>query len=210
MGSCHVCAPSWDRIDRCAYEFLLLFILRGQPASVSSGRLEVAYALMRGSRLLLVLLVALGLAVALLTLSRLRAPTPTITERPPAPVPETPKPPLQADAEGYYVPGYNFTVDRFRFVRLTLRPEAFVTIAQTATGTDQEMGCDEAIIKADAVHLRCDYSRVGTITIDGRFLTRLATTHLDAPVLSAVVTVRTPSGEILYRARDSFVWHPAE
>jgi len=166
---------------------------------------------MRRTRLLLLLvLLAVGLALALVALRRLRAPAPTITKPPPAPVPEARKPPLQADAEGYYVPGYSFTVDRFRFVRLSLRPEAFITIAQTATGTDQEMGCDEALIRADTVHLRCDYSRVGTITIDGKFLTRLAATRLDAAVLSAVVAVRTPSGEILYRARDSFEWHPPE
>jgi len=164
----------------------------------------------RGRLLLLIVLIALGLAVGLLTVSLLRAPTPTVAERPPAPVVETRKPPLQADAEGYYVPGYSFTVDRFRFVRLSLRPEAFVVIAQTATGTDQEMGCDETLIRADTVHLRCDYSRIGIITIDGKFLTRLVTTRFDAPVLAAVVAVRTTSGEILYRARDSFVWHPAE
>jgi hypothetical protein len=51
---------------------------------------------------------------------------------------------------------------------------------------------------------------VGTVTIDGKFLTRLATTSLDTAVLSAVVTVRSGSGEILYSARDSFVWHPGD
>ena len=80
----------------------------------------------RGRLLLLIVVIALGLAVGLVTVSLLRAPTPTVAERPPAPVVETRKPPLQADAEGYYVPGYSFTVDRFRFVRLSLRPEAFV------------------------------------------------------------------------------------
>jgi hypothetical protein len=51
---------------------------------------------------------------------------------------------------------------------------------------------------------------VGIVTIDGKFLTRLATTSLDTPVLSAVVTVRSASGEIVYSARDSFVWHPGQ
>ncbi len=35
--------------------------------------------------------------------------------------------------------------------------------------------------------------------------TGLATTLLDTPVVSAVVTVHAPSGEV-YSARDSFVW----
>src|SRR5205823_15010006 len=107
-------------------------------------------------------------------------------------------------------PGYRVTVERFRFGRLSFCPEAYVAMTRSATGTDQERGCDETLIRADTVHRRCDYSRVGIITIDGKFLTRLVTTRFDAPVLAAVVAVRTPSGEILYRARDSFVWHPAE
>ncbi len=72
------------------------------------------------------------------------------------------------------------------------------------------MPCFEAQITAQNVHLRCDDPKVGTVTIDGKFLTRLVTNRLDAAVVSAVVTVRTGSGEILYRARDSFQWHPAE
>jgi len=38
----------------------------------------------------------------------------------------------------------------------------------------------------------------------------LATDRLDTAVLSAVVTVRSGSGDIMYRARDSFKWHPAD
>ena len=164
----------------------------------------------RSRLLLLIVLLALGLAVALFTVSRLRSPTPTIAERPAAPVVETRKPPLQADAEGYYAPGYRFAVNRFRFAGFSLRPEALVTFAQTTAGIEQPAACLEALIRADTVHLRCDSPQVGTVTIDGKFLTRLATTSLDTPVLSAVVTVRSASGEIVYSARDSFVWHPGQ
>ena len=110
------------------------------------------------------------------------------------------QPPLQADAEGSYVPGYPFTVNGFRFTGFSLRPEALVTFAETI------VACSEAQISAQSVHLRCDDPQVGTVTIDGRFLTRSASNRLDAAVLSAVVTVRTGSGEILYSARDSFRW----
>jgi hypothetical protein len=85
-----------------------------------------------------------------------------------------------------------------------------VTFAQTTAGTEQAVACLEALIRADTVHLRCDDPQVGTVTIDGKFLTRLVTTRLDAAVVSAVVTVRAGSGEVLYRARDSFEWHPAD
>ena len=164
---------------------------------------------MRRNRLLL--LVASGLAVGLVVVLRPRAPTPSNPERRLAPsVAEPRKPALQADAEGYYVPGYRFTVNRFRFSGFSLRPEALVTFALTTAGIEQPAGCSEAVIRAETVHLRCDYPQVGTVTIDGRFLTRLATNSLDTAVLSAVVTVRTASGEILYSARDSFVWHPGE
>lgn len=158
----------------------------------------------------LFLLIAFVLAAAVVVVRWWLTPPPVVTERPPAPVPEKRKSPLQADAEGLYVPGYSFTVERFRFAGLSLRPEPYVTLTQATTGTNQEMGCDQALIRAETVHLRCDYAQVGTVTIDGRFLTRMATTRLDTPVLSAVVTVRAPGGEVLYRARDSFVWHPAE
>ena len=156
---------------------------------------------MRRNRLLLIL--AFGLAIGVLVVLRPRMPTSTIPERRPAPpAEERRKPALQADAEGSYVPGYPFTVNGFRFTGFTLHPEALVTFAQTT------VACVEAQISAQNVHLRCDDPQVGTVTIDGRFLTRLASNRLDAAVLSAVVTVRTGSGEILYSARDSFVWHP--
>src|SRR2546425_773755 len=154
---------------------------------------------MRRHRLLLLL--AFGLAGAFLLVLRLRTPRATIAEQPlTPPVAEPRKSPLQADAEGDYVPGYPFTVNGFRFTGFSLRPEALVTFAQTT------VACSEAKISAQSVHLRCDDPQLGTVTIDGRFLTRLASNQLDAAVLSAVVTVRTGSGEILYSARDSFRW----
>ena len=158
----------------------------------------------------LVLLLALGLGVAIPVVFVLLTPIPP-AERPlPPPVVERPKPPLQADAEGDYVPGYRFTVDRFRFTGFRLRPEALVTFAQSTSGTEEPIPCLEARISAQSFHLRCDDPQLGTVTIDGSFLTRLVTKRLDAPVASAVVTVRTGSGEILYRARDAFEWHPKE
>jgi len=158
---------------------------------------------MRRNRLLL--LFALGLAGAFLFVLRPRTPRSTIAEpRLPPTVVKPRQPALQADAEGYYVPGYPFTVNGFRFTGFSLRPEALVTFAQTT------VACVEADISAQNVHLRCDDPQVGTVTIDGKFLTRLASNLLDAAVLSAVVTVRTGSGEILYSARDSFRWHPRD
>ena|SRR5438309_8865528 len=158
---------------------------------------------MRRTRLLLLL--AVGLAGAFFLVLRPRAPRSTIAEqRLPPPVVKPRQPPLQADAEGYYVPGYPFTVNGFRFTGFSLRPEALVTFAQTT------VACLEAQISAQRVHLRCDDPRVGTVIIDGRFLTRLASNRLDAEALSAVVTVRAGSGEILYSARDSFRWHPRD
>lgn len=150
--------------------------------------------------LLLILLLAVGFVVwALFFVS-----APTVTEQPKAPT-ALPRA-LQADAEGYYEPGYQFTLSGLRFTRLTLRPETFLTF--TRTGTKYEAGCLEAVIKPDVVQLRCEHDRVGTVIVDGRFLTRFATTRLDTPVLSAFVTVRNQRGETLYRARDSFTWHP--
>src|SRR5213078_4298995 len=158
---------------------------------------------MRRNRLLLLL--ALGVAGAILVVLRLPTPRSPIAEpRSPPPVVESRKPPLQADAEGYYVPGYPFTVNGFRFTGFSLRPEALVTFAQTT------VACVEAQISAQNFHLRCDDPQVGTVTSDGRFLTRLASNQLDAAVVSAVVTVRAGSGEILYSARDSFRWQPVD
>ena len=164
---------------------------------------------MRRTRLLLV--VVLGLAAGLAVVLRRRTPTAGTPEpRPAPPAVEPPKPALQADAEGSYVPGYEFTVNRFRFTGFSLRPDAVVTFAQTGTGTEQPMACLDVLIRADTVHLRCDDPQVGTVTIDGRFRTRVATNRLDTAVLAAVVTVRSGSGEILYQARDSFKWHPRD
>jgi hypothetical protein len=136
-------------------------------------------------------------------------------QKPPAPAVEQPRArvappsrPLQADAEGYYEPGYQFSISGLRFTRLTLHPETFVTF--TRSGTRHEAGCTQAVIQAQTVQLRCELDRVGTVVIDGRFLTRFATTRLDVPALSAFVTIRNGRGETVYRARDSFVWHPAE
>ena len=168
---------------------------------------------MRRNRLLLLLALVvvvvivvvylLGVAGAILVVLRLPTPKSPIAEpRSPPPVVESRKPPLQADAEGYYVPGYPFTVNGFRFIGFTLRPEALVTFGQTT------VACTDAKISAQDLHLRCDDPQLGTVTIDGKFLTRLVTSRLDAAVVSAVVTVRDATGEILYRARDSFEWHP--
>ena len=148
-----------------------------------------------------VLLALVGTAAFVILL--LQAPAPVVTEQPTAAPPAPPRP-LQSDAEGYYEPGYQFTVADRRFTRLTLRPEPFLTFARV--GSRQEAGCDGQIGR-DAVHLRCELDRVGMITIDGQFPSRFATSRLDAPVLSAFITVTNTRGETLYRARDSFRWH---
>ena len=62
---------------------------------------------------------------------------------------------------------------------------------------------------------RTSGERISTMTcmvraIDGRFLNRHATTRSDVSVVSAVVTVRSGSGEVLYKARDRFEWHPGK
>ena len=158
---------------------------------------------MRRTRLLLLL--ALGLASAFLLVLWPRTPRSTTAEQPvPPPVAKPRQPPLQADAEGDYVPGYPFTVNGLRFTGFSLRPEALVTFARTT------VACLEAQISAQNVHLRCDDPQLGTVIIDGRFLTRFSSNRLDAAVLSAVVTVRAGSGDILYSARDAFTWHPRE
>jgi len=125
----------------------------------------------------------------------------------PAQVAPPPRP-LQVDAEGSYEPGYQFSVMGARFTRLTLLPEPSVTFARV--GTRQEAGCFNGTVKPDVVQLTCEIDRVGIMTIDGRFLTRVATTALDRPVLSALLTVRNARGEIVYRARDNFVWRAPE
>src|SRR5438445_10213072 len=99
---------------------------------------------MRRTRLLLLL--ALGLAGASLLVLWPRTPRSTTAEQPlPPPVVKPRQPPLQADAEGYYVPGYSFTVNGFRFTGFSLRPEALVTFAQTT------VPCLEAQIGAQSV-----------------------------------------------------------
>ena len=99
---------------------------------------------MPARRTRLLLLVAFGLAVGFFALL-LRTPTSTNPEQaPPPPVEEPRKPALQADAEGYYVPGYRFTVNRFQFTGFSLHPEALVTFAQTTAGIEQSAGCFEA------------------------------------------------------------------
>ena len=137
-------------------------------------------------------------------------PEPPTAAHPAAPAAATaPHSPLQADAAGSYIPGYAFSVNGFRFTGFSVRPETLVTFL-AASGTRNSGGCLEAVIRADGVHLRCEGPQGSTITIDGKFLTRLATTRLDAAVLSALVMVRSGSGEVLYSARDRFVWRPAD
>ncbi len=141
---------------------------------------------------------------------RLRAVAPVVTEQPtaaPPPLQPPPPPPrpLQSEAEGYYEPSYQFTVSDRRFTRLTLRPQPFVTFSRI--GTRQEVGCEDARIGPAAVHLRCEFERVGMVTIDGQFPSRSVTSSLDAPVLNAMITITNTRGETLFRARESFYWH---
>lgn len=155
----------------------------------------------------LLLFLALVLVGVILVVVWLLAPAPPVAEKPvPPPAAKPRTPPLQADAEGHYAPGYPFTVSRYRFTGFTLRPEAFVTFGQS--GSEEQVACIQARISATAFHLRCDDPQLGSVTIDGRFLTRFVTTRLDAPVVSAVVTVRDGAGEVLYKAQDSFEWRP--
>ncbi|HEV8264890.1 MAG TPA: metal-dependent hydrolase, partial [Gemmatimonadales bacterium] len=152
-------------------------------------------------------LVLIGAAVVVLGVGVFVAlqqvPPPPVVEQPPAPVAPPPRP-LQADAEGYYEPGYRFTVGRFRFTSFTLRPEALVTFTEAGTRAKRVVECIEAVVRADVVRLRCEDPRVAFLTIEGTFPRRVATEQLDAPVVSAVVTVRSATGEVVYRARDSF------
>ena len=154
------------------------------------------------------ILLALAGAGAFVIL-RLPAPAPTVTEQPAALPPQPPPPPprpLQSEAEGYYEPSYEFRVSDRRFTRLTLRPQPFVTFARP--GTRDEVGCADAWISPAAVHLRCEFERVGImVTIEGQFPSRSVTSRLDAPVLNAFVTVTNTRGETLFRARESFYWH---
>ena len=167
--------------------------------------LQRVWAIILGRRRTIVVgVVILALVgAAAFVLLQLPAPAPVVIE-PPKAAPPPPRP-LQSDAEGYYEPSYMFTVADRRFTRLTLRPEPFVTFSRV--GTRQEVGCAEARIGREAVYLRCEIDRVGMVTIDGRFTSGFVTSRLDAPVLSASITITNTRGEILYRARDSFRWH---
>jgi hypothetical protein len=92
-----------------------------------------------------------------------------------------------------------------RFTRLTLRPN--VSLMFTRPGIRQEVPCEDSRITHDAVRLRCTLEPYGLVTVEGRFPSRYATSKLDMPVLSAVVTVTNNRGEVQYRARDQFYWH---
>jgi hypothetical protein len=163
-------------------------------------------AVIRGRRRTIAVVVTLLVLVgaAALFILPLQAPPPVVTEQPTA-APAPPPRPLQSEAEGYYEPSYPFSVADRRFTRLTLRPEPFVTFSRI--GTRQEAGCEETRRGPDALRLRCELDRVGTVTIDGRFTSRFVTNRLDTPALSALITVTNTRGEVLYRARDSFRWH---
>src|SRR5690348_11814093 len=160
----------------------------------------------RKPALLLLALVVVVIVVVYL----LGTPEEPIAEKSPPPPAVKPSSPLQADAEGTYVPGYQFSVNQFRFTGIILHPDAFVTFARIPSGTEESVACLDARIRPETVHLRCEDPQVGTVTIDGKFLTRFATTRLDAAVLTAVVTVRDASGEVLYHAQDSFQWQPGK
>src|SRR5437879_12502834 len=118
---------------------------------------------MRRYRVLL--LVAFGLAVGLLVVLRPRAPTPTKPQQRPAPPPveEPLKPALQADAEGYYAPGYRFAVNRFRFAGFSLRPEALVNFAQPTAGIVQQEACLDVLMMEHIRYLICVYKHRETV-----------------------------------------------
>jgi hypothetical protein len=141
---------------------------------------------------------------------RIEAPSAATAQAPPPPPPpeEPPPPPprpLQVEVEGYYEPNYQFTVFDRRFTRVTLRPQASVRFVRV--GSRQDVECGDARIGPNTVFLRCQIEPYGAVTIDGQFASRYATSQLDKPVLSAVITVTSARGEVVYRARDSFYWH---
>src|SRR5437660_1613416 len=88
-------------------------------------------------------------------LRRRPAPSPNPEPPPSAPAVEPRKSALQADAEGYYVPGYEFTVNRLRFTGFSLQPEPVVLFARNSGGAELPVACLETVIRADSVHLRC-------------------------------------------------------
>src|SRR2546426_2840773 len=91
--------------------------------------------------------------------------------------------------------------------RSTLFPYTTLFRSFSRIGTREEVGCEDARIGQDAVHLRCELERVGVVTIDGRFTSRFVTSSLDTPVLSALITITNTRGETLFSARESFYWH---
>jgi len=158
------------------------------------------------SHIRLLLPIALVLVLAFLLVLRVADRPPALVQEQPTPiVAPPPGPDLQANAEGYYLPGDKFTVNGFLFADFSLRPDAWVTFARTRDSIEHPSPCTEATINPDTLHLRCTYPRLGVVTIDGNFLTRIATLRSDRPVVSAVVTV-TAGGHTLHRGRDSFIW----
>src|SRR5437773_10055824 len=140
-------------------------------------------------KLLLVLLVVVGLAVIAFAVLLVITPAAPIPEPLPSkPAVERRKAALQADAEGQYVPGYHFVVGPLRFTGFRLRPEALVTFAQTGSGAEEVAGCREATITAVSIRLRCESPEVGIVTIEGRFLTRVARPLVEPTAWSAVGT----------------------
>jgi len=200
-------APSRALAARAAIAQRLRAILEGiRP------RLQRSWLLIRGHRR--AILISVGVLVVLVAAGafavlKLATPTPVAVVQPADTTPVAPPPPpprpLQSEVEGYYEPTYKFSVFDRRFTRLTLRPSPSVTFARP--GTRQEVPCEDARINRDAVYLRCTIEPYGKVTIDGRFPARYATSKLDMPVLSAVITVTNARGEVQYRARDSFYWH---
>jgi len=153
-----------------------------------------------------VVLVAVGAFFALQFLTKapvavVQADTTTAAPLPPPPPPRE----LQSEVVGYYEPSYKFTVFDRRFSRLTLRPNPSVMF--TRPGIKQDVPCEDSRISQDNVRLRCTLEPYGLVTIEGRFPSRYATSKLDMPVLSAVITVTNTRGEVQYRARDQFYWH---
>jgi len=157
------------------------------------------------------LLWTVGVAGVLLAALLWFSPAPPPPAPPPAPAAAKPAgPPLQRDAEGFYVANYRFAVNDLRFTGFSLHPDTLVTFTRAGVGTDQSKGCVEAKIGPEYFTLKCDGPQGSAVMIQGRFLNRVATSRSDVPVVSAVVTVRSGSGEILYNARDRFEWRPGK
>lgn len=138
------------------------------------------------------------------------SPPPPVPAPPPPPVAKPTGPPLQANAEGFYAANYHFAVNDVRFTGFSLHPDTVVTFARAGVGTEESLGCAEAKIGVEYFKLTCDGPQGSTVLMHGRFLSRVATTRRDVPVVSAAVTVRSGSGEILYNARDRFEWRPGK